>query len=115
MTLHRQCVAAAAVALVLRAYEVWVRRRRDLCVELCWQLLIIHFGLACLLVRTVLLARRECFAARTPGRAHRAGTWWTRLGLDDATEMALDALGLPGALVHYAAVATAGLVTRLRR
>ncbi|RKT55310.1 hypothetical protein [Saccharothrix australiensis] len=112
MTISRQRAAARAARVADLVRVEWVRRRRDLCAELCWQLLIVHFGLAGLVARTALRARREWLAARARGRA---GTWWTRLGLGDAAEMALSAVGLPGDVVRYAVVVAVWLVARVHR
>ncbi|WP_433260358.1 hypothetical protein ACQPZF_23920 [Actinosynnema sp. CS-041913] len=112
MTISLPRVPAAVADPVLRARDGWARGLRELCAALCWPLLVVHFGLVCLLVRTVLLAHREWRARRTRGRT---GAWWTRLGLGDAAEAALDALGLPGVLVRYSAVAGVWLCGRVRR
>ncbi len=96
--------AAACARLTQRARDTWVRRRRELCVALCWHLLLVHFGLPCLLLRTTLLARRAWRAGDRP--------WWGRLGLDDVAEMALDALGLPSDFVRFAVLAAGWLRRR---
>ncbi|MEU6148986.1 hypothetical protein ABZ816_03205 [Actinosynnema sp. NPDC047251] len=81
--------------LVAWGCDVWVRRRWDLCAVVCWQLLLAQFGVGCFVARALVVALFRDRGGRS---------WWQRLAAVDVVELALDAAGLPGALLAQWAV-----------